>query len=485
MFLDDIADSRDIQIPKNAIERIIGQVRAVEKVKIAIRQRRHLLFVGPPGVGKSMLAQALALNLPKPTHEVRVMHNENEPERPLLEVVSKEQMENESACGPTTRGMMLSPKEVPFFVAEQLGFRCTTCGTLSSDREMICPGCGVNKYATRSMGDRSPFSDIITEVFDYSLSRPEKEVQITRTDKNGKETMLIYRKIEGGRIQVIDRASFDAPKKVERKRKVLVPLNRIPFVQATGASETELLGDVRHDPFGSHPEIGTPAYMRVIPGAVHEAHEGVLFIDELPQIQHLQNFILTAMQEKKFPITGRNPQSAGASVKVNNVPCDYIFVGACNIGDVEKIIQPLRSRILGEGYEILLDTTMPDTDENRLKIAQFVAQEIERDKRIPPASKEAVEEIVKEAKNRAQAIDNARGCLTLRLRDLGGIIRYAGDLAKLEESTLIEKKHIIRGVLEARPVEYQIRESYGSLWKGIGKDSGLGTGEDFGGKGYR
>jgi len=266
---------------------------------------------------------------------------------------------------------------------------------------------------------------------------------------------------------------------------VIVPINRLPFVQATGASETELLGDVRHDPFGGHPEIGTPAYMRVIPGAVHEAHEGVLFIDELPQIEHLQSFILTAMQEKKFPITGRNPQSAGASVKVANVPCDFIFVGACNLGDVEKIIQPLRSRILGDGYEILLDTTMPDTEDNRYKLTQFVAQEIERDKRIPPASREAIEEIIKEARNRAFTIDGQRNALTLRLRDLGGIIRYAGDLAKIEESPLIEKKHIVQGIMEARPVEYQIEESYGSLWKGLGKDTGLGvrgTGEE---RGYR
>lgn len=47
----------------------------------------------------------------------------------------------------------------------------------------------------------------------------------------------------------------------------------------------------------------------------------------------------------------------------------------------------LRSRIQGEGYEILMKTTMPDTEENEAKIAQFVAQEIEMDGRIPHATR--------------------------------------------------------------------------------------------------
>src|SRR5438552_5075251 len=96
------------------------------------------------------------------------------------------------------------------------------------------------------------------------------------------------------------------------------------------------------------------------------------------------------MQEKRFPISGRNPQSAGASVKVESVPCDFIFVGACNIQDLPHILSPLRSRITGVGYEILVETTMPDSYTNRAKVAQLVAQEIAEDKRISTATRDAV-----------------------------------------------------------------------------------------------
>ncbi|MFH0861239.1 MAG: Lon protease family protein, partial [Candidatus Altiarchaeota archaeon] len=184
-----------------------------------------------------------------------------------------------------------------------------------------------------------------------------------------------------------------------------------------------------------------------------------------------QNFILTAMQERKFPIIGRNPQSAGASVKVEDVPCDFIFVGACNIRDVQDLLSPLRSRILGNGYEILLETFIADTDENQNLMARFIAQEIIKDGKIPHATREAVELIVEEARKRAKVIDDARGSLTLRLRDLGGVVRMGGDFAILEKSEYIEAKHIKESIEESKPIEYQLHERYGSVWKGMEKDA--------------
>ena len=121
-------------------------------------------------------------------------------------------------------------------------------------------------------------------------------------------------------------------------------------------------------------------------------------------------------------------RSAGASVRVDGVPADFILVAACNIQDLEQVLSPLRSRISGDGYEILVETTMEDSQANRALLAQFVAQEIATDGRIPHANLGAVEAIIKEAKRRAKILDGRDGALTLRLRELGGLVRSAGDL---------------------------------------------------------
>jgi lon-related putative ATP-dependent protease len=185
------------------------------------------------------------------------------------------------------------------------------------------------------------------------------------------------------------------------------------------------------------------------------------------------------MQEKKFSISGRNPTSTGAIVKVEDVPCDFILVGAINVNDINSISPALRSRIRGNGYEVLMDIAMEDKKENRAKLAQFVAQEIKEDGKIPECSREAVIEIIDIAKQIAKNIDDKEG-LTLRLRNLSGIVKFAGDLAVLDNSLLIEKEHVKEARKRAKSIEEQLYESYENWFRAHATDFEIKKGSSAG-----
>jgi Lon-like ATP-dependent protease len=137
-----------------------------------------------------------------------------------------------------------------------------------------------------------------------------------------------------------------------------------------------------------------------------------------------------------------------------------------------------------------MEETMPDTPENQKKLAIFVTQEVVKDGKIPHFSKEAVDYIIEEARKKA----NRKGHLTLRLRDLGGLIRAAGDIAVEQNSKIVEKKHILAAKKIARPLEKQLADKFierkkeydviVTSGKSVGRVNGLavlGSGESYSG----
>ncbi len=203
--------------------------------------------------------------------------------------------------------------------------------------------------------------------------------------------------------------------------------------------------------------LETPAHERVEAGAIHRAHKGVLYIDEINTLTiESQQKLLTAMQEKKFPITGQSERSSGAMVRTEPVPCDFILVAAGNLDALMGMHPALRSRIEGYGYEVYMNDTMPDTAENRRKLVRFVAQEVMKDGKIPHFDRYAVAEIIREARRRA----GRRGHLTLRLRELGGLIRTAGDIAKSEGAEVVRLEHVLKAKRIAKTIEEQYADEY-------------------------
>ncbi|WP_457752411.1 ATP-dependent protease LonB [Thermococcus sp.] len=394
--------TEEIQVPEKLIDQVVGQEHAVEIIKTAANQKRHVLLIGEPGTGKSMLGQAMAELLPTENLEdILVFPNPEDENMPKIKTV------------PACQGRRI-----------------------------------VERYREKAKSQESIKSYILLLVIFTVMMALFLQFSAT--------TLLM------GLFVII--LTIMALSNMRLKTSVLVPKLLIdncgrakaPFVDATGAHAGALLGDVRHDPFQSG-GLGTPAHERVEPGMIHRAHRGVLFIDEIATLTlKMQQSLLTAMQEKKFPITGQSEMSSGAMVRTEPVPCDFILVAAGNLDTVDKMHPALRSRIRGYGYEVYMRTTMPDTLENRRKLVQFVAQEVLRDGKIPHFTRDAVEEIVREAQRRG----GRKGHLTLRLRDLGGIVRAAGDIAVKKGKKHVEREDVLEAMRMAKPLEKQLADWY-------------------------
>ena len=391
--------SKDIKVPDRLIDQIIGQEEAVETIKKAAKQRRNVLLIGEPGIGKSMLAMAMAELLPpEQLQDILVYPNLEDSNNPLIGAVPAGEGKSIVMDHKNKAKAQDDKKNMFMMIIISL---ILVIGFILQQFLAAIIAAGIVFLALQQM-------------------RPKTSVMIPK--------LLVS----------------------NEKNKIA------PFVDATGAHAGALLGDVRHDPYQSG-GLGTPAHERVEAGMIHRAHNGVLYIDEIGTMKmRTQQELLTAMQEKKYSITGQSETSSGAMVRSQVVPCDFVLVASGNIQVLEGMHIALRSRIRGYGYEVFMKDTMKDTPENRNKLVQFVAQEVVKDGRIPHFSKEAVEEIIREAQRRAGKKDS----LTLRLRDLGGLVRAAGDIAKGEGTEFVELKHVINAKKLARTLEQQIADRY-------------------------
>lgn len=446
-------DTSEIKVPSKLIEQVIGQKKAVEIIKKAAKQRRNVLLVGQPGTGKSMLAQAMSELLPtEELEDVLTYPNHIDENNPKIRVVKTYDSLEELKKGKPGKGRR---------IVEEY-----------KKKAML--------YATKGM--ISPVKLLMFIVISLILAGLAYQY-FGEGAANIIAAALLGLFIMGGAwLFVSQLARRVGPAGAYEGPKLIVDntlKHSAPFIEATGSKAGALFGDVKHDPLQSG-GLGTPAHLRVEAGAIHKANKGVLFIDEVSLLSaKSQQDLLSAMQNRKFPITGQSEHSSGALVRTDPVPCDFLLVAAGNLQDVAKMHPALRSRIKGYGYEVYMDDVIEDNDENRMRYAQFIAQEIVKDKKIPHFDNGAVEEII----NIARKMAGRKGKLTLRLRELGGVIRAAGDIAVEEGAHVVTSKHVLLASKIASPLEQQIAskmidykkeyEVFANKGNAVGKVNGL------------
>ena len=409
----DFKTTNDIEVPDLLLDQVIGQKPAVDIVRKASEQKRHVMLIGDPGTGKSMVARAMTAFLPKGELEDIIAYpNTDDSNTPHIRVVP---------CGKGQSIVKAQREEAKKKKEQQSTFIGAFAFLIIALSIVLAIAPGLNG--------------------DWDAIHPEWAIF------GFIAALFIY--IIFSRGSLMQRNSMNqVPKILVAHEKKDMP----PFIDATAAHSGALHGDVRHDPFQSA-GLETPPHQLVEAGSIHRAHKGVLYIDEintlsLPSQQHL----LTAIQEKKFQITGQSERSFGAMVKTEPVPCNFILVSAGNLDALKGMHPALRSRIRGYGYEVYLNSSMDDNEENRKKLIRFVAQEVKKDEKISHFEKEAVGEIIHEAQRRA----GRKGKLSLRLRELGGLIRAAGDIAYEKGDKTVNCNHVLQAKKIAKSLEQQV-----------------------------
>ncbi len=264
-----------------------------------------------------------------------------------------------------------------------------------------------------------------------------------------------------GRFGVLGSAKGIGGAKATKVPKFIVDNSKkvAPFIDATGHGSAQLFGSIAWDPLQTG-GLGTPEHQRVSAGDVHRAHLGILYIDEIKNMQPDEAItLLTVLEDGQLPVTMRSRLSgaggtAAMAVATEPVPCMCFLVGAGNFDSIGQVHPALMDRIYGYGKVVRMNNDMQNTVENRRKYVQFIAQEVSRFW-LMPFTREACEKIIDEGRRRS----NKKEALSTKFRSMISLVKTAATLAMNEGLELVEKRHVKEAIEKhCKTIQKQILE---------------------------
>jgi len=281
--------------------------------------------------------------------------------------------------------------------------------------------------------------------------------------------------IGGGTTQGIGGASSsNAPKLL-----VDNTTKHAPFIDATGHTSSQLFGSVAWDPYQTG-GLGTPEHQRVTAGDVHRASLGILYIDEIKNLSVGESItLLSVMEDGCLPVTMRSQfhgaDTAAMAVATEPIPALFFLLAAGNFDSINQIHPAMMDRLVGYGKVVRMNNDMPNTEENRKKYVQFIAQEATRF-HLPPFTRDSCIEIVEEGRRRS----GKREALTTKFRPLISVIKTAGTLARNDKKEVVDVSYVIDAIenhcktIQRQLLEHQVEEQ-GKILEIEPKGTKLGT----------
>ncbi len=465
-------DTSQIRLPEDPIDRVIFQNRAKRAIRKIAQNKGHILMVGRPGTGKSMLANMFKAVLEKSIGDYL------RPREAIVAYPGRDRNHIRIAYeNPAKVDKVLDGLNAAIEIARTGMDEFSLWDQIRAVRHVKIALIWAMLLAAAA-GYFFPPALLAAGLAGMGA------IFMFMQENNHRAQEKIQREAGGGVRNDVKHLQDLVPEVLYDPRKDTGMMARV-----SEPSARNMKGGFRHDPYQSG-NLQTPSHKRAYLGA--HAKSPIIYIDELKTLIKVGYMadLLEIMQNKRYILEGGKSAGSGAADRSeNHLKADNIIVACCNHDTLAYLQEEgdgaFLSRIEDKGEIIQMESAVPETEENVRQVAQYVKQEVvnlEKEfteawgeviakegyesvrrrsehifgRPLPPEfkltvrefSRSAVLEIVKELRCRS-----ADGKLSSILRPINGIIKSAEFEAVLDNTALVEPEHVRKALQEHLSLE--------------------------------